>query len=115
MAPHVCVLPGSTRRKFRPPETFTGFLLNEMEEEVPSTPWSLLPQQYAAPPAAIPQAYCPPGITWRQWCPPKTSVGTRRRAAVVLSPTAPLVLSPEQYARLSVVRPQLVPRPHAPR
>src|SRR6185503_20602181 len=75
--PHVCPEPAESIVKDRPPATGRGVALICGElDPVPSSPERLVPQQYAAPPDAIPQVWSYPIVIEAKCSPPVTATGT---------------------------------------
>src|SRR5207244_196363 len=90
---------------------------------VPSCPYGVAPQQYAAPLVVTPHAKPDPALIALKVSPPATATGVVLHAwgcetlkqfwgpVVVPMPSSPAMLSPQQYAAPTVVTPHANPPP----
>ena len=97
-------LPSLTRVKLRPPDTGTGVVLL-VAVPLPSEPYVLFPQQYAAFAVVTPQVP-PTALTDANASPPTTASGV---VLLVVSPlpSSPNWFNPQQYAAPPVTTPQV--------
>src|SRR5437868_5663961 len=96
VTPHAWFTPMTSVRKDRPPATRVGTCLSCVLP-MPSSPKLLSPQHQAVPPASRPQVLSPPALTCTSACPPATSCGDATSGNVLLLPTCPEPVAPQQY------------------
>jgi len=107
VTPQVKSAPALTAANVSPPETATGVVLFVVVL-FPSSPLKFCPQQYAAPLGVSPQVCSAPALTAANVSPPETATGIAvAPLVVVLFPSWPTELIPQQYAAPLGVTPQV--------